>query len=241
MLLQPPPFQISFEISEPECFENALGSIQVMEQGGVSPYTYSIDGTNFQTDPVFENLPDGIYQITALDANDCSKTEIISIHIPLSVQVELGEDQIIPLGDSTSIHAVVNLPFDSIAYIVWTGIYNIDCPDCLTQIVAPIITTAYTISVNTTDGCSDKDSLSIFVSSNHDIYIPNIFSPNGDGNNDVLTIHENGGEPHIESVFFVNADNDKEREIAITVKTVQIHRGAQVRANASKFIILILC
>jgi len=42
------------------------------------------------------------------------------------------------------------------------------------------------------------------------------------------TFHENGGEPKIETVFFVNADKDKEREIAIIVRTPQIHRGAGV-------------
>jgi hypothetical protein len=42
------------------------------------------------------------------------------------------------------------------------------------------------------------------------------------------TFHENGGEPRIETVFFVNADKDKEREIAIMVRTPQIHRGAGV-------------
>jgi hypothetical protein len=42
------------------------------------------------------------------------------------------------------------------------------------------------------------------------------------------TFHEDGGEPRIETVFFANADKDKEREIAIIVRTPQIHRGAGV-------------
>ena len=42
------------------------------------------------------------------------------------------------------------------------------------------------------------------------------------------TFHQNGGEPVIETVFFVNADKDKEREIAIIVRTSQIHRGAGI-------------
>ena len=42
------------------------------------------------------------------------------------------------------------------------------------------------------------------------------------------TFHENGGEPKIETVFFANTDKDKEREIAIIVRTPQIHRGAGI-------------
>jgi len=42
------------------------------------------------------------------------------------------------------------------------------------------------------------------------------------------TFHEDGGEPRIETLFFANTDKDKEREIAIIVRTPQIHRGAGV-------------
>ncbi len=37
-----------------------------------------------------------------------------------------------------------------------------------------------------------------------------------------------GGEPIIETVFFVNADKDKEREIAIMVSYKSIHKGADI-------------
>jgi gliding motility-associated-like protein len=75
---------------------------------------------------------------------------------------------------------------------VWNGLSNPDCPNCLTQPVAPIITTTYSVSIATHDGCSDQDSMTIFVERNIDVYVPNIFSPNGDGINDRLVI--SGGE-----------------------------------------------
>ncbi len=42
------------------------------------------------------------------------------------------------------------------------------------------------------------------------------------------TFYEDGGEPRIETLFFANTDRDKEREIAIIVRTPQIHKGAGV-------------
>lgn len=149
---------------------------------------YSIDGTTFQASSVFTGLDEGIYQITSLDANDCSTSEIISIDVPLMVNVDLGENQSIDIGDTTLLEAIINLPFDSLSAVMWTGIDSLGCINCLTQIVAPIITTAYSVFVTSTDGCADRDSLTIFVNKDHKIYIPNIFSPNGDGINDVLKI-----------------------------------------------------
>ena len=187
-LTEPDAFMIGFEVSEPDCFDQQLGSITVLPNGGVAPYTYSIDGTVFQASPVFTGLDEGIYQITSMDANDCSTTEIISIDVPLMVNVELGTNQSISIGDTTLLEAIINLPFDSLASVMWTGIDSIGCANCLTQIVAPIITTAYSVSVTSADGCADRDSMTVFVNTDYKIYIPNIFSPNGDGINDVIMI-----------------------------------------------------
>ncbi len=198
-LFEPSILRLAFEISEPGCFDSALGSIHVMATGGVAPYTYSLDGVNFQSSSEFNHLQNGIYMITLLDANHCMASEIISIHVPLSIQVDLGDDQVISIGDSATIEAVVNVPFDSIAGIQWNGSDMFDCPECLTHIVAPVITTAYTITVISADGCEARDSVNVILSKNHELYIPNVFSPNGDGINDLLAINAGRGVKEISS------------------------------------------
>ncbi len=58
-----------------------------------------------------------------------------------------------------------------------------------------------------------------------------VFIPDGNGYYQrelIDTFEEDGGLARIETVFFANADNDKEREIAITVSWRQMHRGASI-------------
>jgi hypothetical protein len=54
-------------------------AIIITASGGTESYQYSIDGTNFQSDRIFTNLPNGTYTIYAKDSNGCmiSKTNII--------------------------------------------------------------------------------------------------------------------------------------------------------------------
>ena len=185
-LEEPTPLMMAFEVTEPDCFDQALGMIRVNAVGGVPPYSYTKDGGPPQPTAEFDALGEGIYQFTVIDANGCTAAEIISIDVPLQIMVELGSDQSISLGDTTDIHAIVNLPLDSINAISWTGMDSTNCSHCLHQIVAPIITTAYSITVSSIDGCSDRDTMTVSVTSEQHLYIPNIFSPNGDGINDVF-------------------------------------------------------
>ncbi len=186
-LTEPEPVVIGFEVSEPDCFDQQQGSVLVLPLGGVGPYTYSMDSGPFQASALFSGLGAGVYLLTAADANDCRSEEILSLNMPVTVDVELGDDLVISSGDSVLIHAVVNLPFDSLASLVWIGIDSSQCPTCPTQVVTPIITTAYFVTVTNADGCSDSDSLEVVVTSASEKYIPNVFSPNGDGINDVFT------------------------------------------------------
>ncbi|HUR31538.1 MAG TPA: gliding motility-associated C-terminal domain-containing protein, partial [Saprospiraceae bacterium] len=199
-LLYPPPFSISFVVSQPDCFSNSHGSITVEQTGGIAPVRYSIDGINYQSSNIFPDLSGGTYEITAFDANDCEVKEIIWLNVPLMVNVDLGDDLIILPGDTSVINAIVNVPYDSLSSVVWNGLMNPNCPTCLSQPVAPIITTTYSVTVETSDGCNDEDVMTLFLLKDTDVYVPNIFSPNSDNINDRLVINAGASVKKISSL-----------------------------------------
>ncbi|MBL7766532.1 MAG: gliding motility-associated C-terminal domain-containing protein [Chitinophagaceae bacterium] len=54
-----------------KCKGDSIGILTMGGTGGTPPYTYSIDGINFQTSPVFGGLHSGTYTLTVKDANGC--------------------------------------------------------------------------------------------------------------------------------------------------------------------------
>lgn len=188
VLTEPEEFSIYFTISKPDCFDQYSGQIFVEHTGGIEPVQYSLDGINFQSSPVFGNLSGGTYSLTAIDANQCEAKEVIWINVPVALSVDLGDDQVIEEGQSAVINAIINVPFDSIVAVQWTGILDPNCSNCLSQLVSPVITTTYSVYVTNSDGCDAQDSITLFVDRGGSVYVPNVFTPNGDNINDILMV-----------------------------------------------------
>ncbi len=61
------------------CFSDATGSASIAASNGTAPYTYSIDGSIFQSSGTFSGLIKGSYTITVKDAKGC--TTILPLNI----------------------------------------------------------------------------------------------------------------------------------------------------------------
>jgi gliding motility-associated-like protein len=88
----PGPQIVSADTTATSCANNT-GIINVIAQGGTPPLTYTINGTSFQTNPLFAGLPQGTYTVTVKDANTCTVTKpaIIAMNNNAPV-VKLGND-----------------------------------------------------------------------------------------------------------------------------------------------------
>jgi hypothetical protein len=187
-LQEPPSIKTAFVVSPPDCFKKHNGKVTCNASGGVLPYLYAINGGSFQTSNVFDGLDAGAYHLTVQDANSCEHTDILAIQAPVPLNVHLGQDLDIQFGDHVTLEAQVNVPFDSLASVVWS-VPDSACPQCPTLSVIPYITTAYSISVTDGNGCKASDTLTVIVNRRKDIYVPNVFSPGVDGKNALFMVY----------------------------------------------------
>jgi hypothetical protein len=93
------------------CYGLSNGSIAASATGGTAPYTYSIDGTNFQSSTTFTSLSAGSYTLSVKDANNCSATSSVTVTQPstaLSVSVAT-QTNVNCFGQSTGAITVAGL------------------------------------------------------------------------------------------------------------------------------------
>ena len=66
----------------------------------------------------------------------------------------------------------------------WDPADGLDCPSCRNPKTSPIVTTTYTVTVTDQNGCTHTAQIVVVAKNEYEVFYPNAFSPNGDGNND---------------------------------------------------------
>jgi gliding motility-associated-like protein len=209
-LTEPEALFFSAIIEPVSCYGEADGVILIDSiSGGTAPYTYSLDGGDFNNFGLFGNLPGGNYELTVQDINGCETTEQLQIFEPVELIVAIVGETEIQLGDSVRLEALINKDTSELLHWEWTqGRYwsNVSeaCPDCLKRWVLPLETTLYDFRIVDEDGCIASDQLQLRVRKDRQVYIPNAFSPNDDGNNDYFQIYLGQGVEKVKTFKVFN-------------------------------------
>jgi hypothetical protein len=191
-------------MKEPSCFGEDNGSIDLTKvEGGTPNYTYSINNGPFLPYKNFVNLKAGAYDITVKDSKGCRFTKAVTVTEPEEINVNVGDDVELELGDEYTIQAQINFDETLLKRVVWTP----TCEECLTvpknkslsYKVQPNETTLYTVTITNQSGCVTSDNVLLRVNKPRRVYIPNIFYPDSDDDRnrklkvflgaDVLKVH----------------------------------------------------
>jgi gliding motility-associated-like protein len=187
--------EASFELQQPLCYGDP-GSIQFQQvTGGTPPYAYSVDGgTTYQPNQRFPALPPGNYNLLVKDDNGCRFETSASITQPDStIAIIQPAEATIAFGESYTINVQTNLTGADIAQVFWSNAGTLDCEDCLRPVASPQRTTDYLMTIVSQNGCTDQAAFRLFVDRSQAVYVPNAFSPNGDGSNDRFYIAARAG------------------------------------------------
>lgn len=187
-LTSPPPITAVIpQPPAPRCFgEFTLITIQSISGGNgmdLFDYTYTVDnnGLDFLPDQPAQVFA-GVHIIRIEDQAGCTFEDTLTITQPDPIQVAFSPSVIeVELGDSTQRLTPIitsSLPIDS---FLWSPGDFLSATDIQRPLVNATDDREYTLRVVDINGCIAEGRVAIEVDKNRNVYIPNIFTPDGDG------------------------------------------------------------
>ncbi|MFN5422917.1 MAG: gliding motility-associated C-terminal domain-containing protein, partial [bacterium] len=159
-----------------------------LRASGTSRYSWApslgLNDTNI-ANPTASPLSDIIYTVTGSDLYNCFvTTDEVLVKVNPNPQVYAGPDTTMMAGYPLQLRPVFS---PDVTKVKWEPSIFLNCSDCESPIVNPSYSATYTLFAYNDEGCFAKDVINVFATcTRENLFIPNTFSPNGDGVNEVF-------------------------------------------------------
>jgi gliding motility-associated-like protein len=121
------------------------------------------------------------YIVIAQEGTCLVDSERVQVIVHSAPVFSAGNDEVIALGGAVTLKPTKS----GISRIEWVPDTTLTCYDCFNPTAHPYFTRTYYATAYNEFGCSATDSITVFVRCNGSlVFIPNTFTPNGDGKND---------------------------------------------------------
>ncbi|MCX7861894.1 MAG: gliding motility-associated C-terminal domain-containing protein [Bacteroidales bacterium] len=170
------------------CTSSCNGSIVLQPIGGTSPYSYLWNSG--QQSASINSLCEGTYRVTITDANGCTYVQeqvVGNNHYVPPLEAQANPIYIYN-GQTSQLYAQTSVN----GQLIWSPTQTLSNWHIKNPIASPAQTTTYYVQITDANGCTNIDSITVYVMDvvcrEPYIYVPNAFTPNGDGNNDILYV-----------------------------------------------------
>lgn len=135
------------------------------------------------------------YKVLIQNDSGCKIERAVVIHFFPPVVINAGDDQDIKIGEYTQLNG------KAMGTYLWSPAGSVNPANILNPVVAPAETTTYYFTVTSKDGCTAYDSVTVHVTN---AVLPNAFSPNGDGLNDIFKLEPKDERVHLKDFSVYN-------------------------------------
>ncbi len=192
-IMEPEPITVVLDpIEPPLCFGDATFISVDTAFGGAGndfmEFTFMVDNNGLSF-PIIQpaTVFAGEHIITVEDINGCSAETTVNIEQPGQIMINLPDEVVVELGDSTVQLSPLVTPGGTYTY-QWDPADFLSSDTIRNPFVWPETSLEYSLTVTNENGCTEVEDVFVELDANRNVYIPNIFSPNGDGYNDFFRV-----------------------------------------------------